>query len=138
MNYVAGFLFSLDRQSVALIEKKKGPPVIVGKWNAIGGKVEEGEGSPQAMKREFIEETGVGENLDWVLFMNLCGNGWNVDFYHAFDNLRIESMEQEKVSWYTLRELPNVVPNLRWIIPMALGHLDDHVRVYYVSEHITT
>jgi 8-oxo-dGTP pyrophosphatase MutT (NUDIX family) len=132
--YVAGFLFSEDKKSVALIEKKKGPPPVIGKWNAIGGKIEDGETSPVAMKREFIEETGVGLSLDWLRFLRLEGEDWSVDFYHAFGNLRIESVEEEKVSWFTLDELPKVVSNLRWIIPMALSHFDEHVEVYRVIE----
>jgi 8-oxo-dGTP diphosphatase len=137
MNYVAGFLFSEDKQSVALIEKKKGPPAVIGKWNAIGGKIEDGETSLAAMKREFIEETGVSYELAWLRFLRLEGENWSVDFYHAFANLRVESMEDEKVSWFTLRELPNVVSNLKWIIPMALSHFEQHVETYRVVEWLT-
>jgi 8-oxo-dGTP diphosphatase len=132
--YVAGFLFSEDKGSVALIEKKKGPPAVIGKWNAIGGKIEDGETSLAAMKREFIEETGASFELAWLRFLRLEGENWSVDFYHAFANLRIESMEDEKVSWFTLRELPNVVSNLKWIIPMALSHFEQHVETYRVVE----
>jgi 8-oxo-dGTP pyrophosphatase MutT (NUDIX family) len=133
--YVAGFLFSEDAGSVALIEKKKGPPAVVGKWNAIGGKIEDREESLAAMNREFIEEAGpLGAGLDWQMFLKLEGDGWSVDFYHAFKNIRVESMEQEKVSWFTLRELPKVVSNLNWIIPMALTHFEQHVEVYRVVE----
>jgi 8-oxo-dGTP pyrophosphatase MutT (NUDIX family) len=134
MNYVAGFLFSEDKQSVALIEKNHGPAVLIGKWNAIGGKIEDSEESIAAMRREFVEETGVGKDLDWLRFLRLEGEDWSVDFYHAFGNLRVEAQESEKVSWFTLRELPNVVSNLKWIIPMALSHFDQHVEVYRVVE----
>ena len=132
-NYVAGFLFSEDRKSVALIEKNHGPSVVVGKWNAIGGKIEEREESSAAMKREFIEETGAGQSLAWFWFLKLEGDDWSVDFYHAFGNLYVDSKETEKVSWFELSALPIVVPNLQWIIPMALGHFDDHVEVYRVT-----
>lgn len=60
-NYVAGFLFSENLLSVALIRKEK-PAWQKGCLNAIGGKIEENETPFEAMKREFTEEAGSGGN----------------------------------------------------------------------------
>ncbi|MCE5309665.1 MAG: NUDIX domain-containing protein [Acidobacteriales bacterium] len=142
--YVAGFLFSDDRQRVALIHKNHGPAVLVGKWNAIGGKRNLGapglpdESADAAMWREFLEETGVG--VAWTPFLRLRGKDWQVDFFHAFCSLdlaNVRTMESEEVRVFDIENLPKVVPNLRWIIPMALGHEDDHVWVYEVIEKET-
>jgi len=43
--YVAGFMFSPDLENVVLIEKQK-PEWQKGKYNAVGGKIEDGE-TPQ-------------------------------------------------------------------------------------------
>ena len=144
IKYVAGFLFDEDRAKVALVLKNHGPAAIVGKWNAIGGKRIDNtdlglgfEGGPAAMYREFLEETGV-EVRDWALFLRLKGDGWEVEFYHAFSGEKqkmARTMETESIMiWPIDEDHPVWVPNLNWIIPMALGHGDDHVWVYEVIE----
>ena len=137
-HYVAGLLFDEQRKHVALIHKKYGPPAVVGRWNAIGGKVEDGETSAAAMSREFLEEAGV-EISSWTLFLRLIGAGWKVDFYHAFsttDLMRVRTCEEETVDRFPVSDgLHVVVPNLKWIIPMALGHFNENVSVYEVREN---
>ncbi len=145
VKYVAGFLFNDERNGVALIHKTRGPGCMVGKWNAIGGKIKRGapglpdESSDAAMWREFHEEAGVSVT-SWTLFLRLKGPGWSVDFYHAFSTkalAEVHTCEAEEVSTFPIWSLPETVPNLRWIIPMALGHEDDHVWVYEVTEKET-
>lgn len=145
VKYVAGFLFNDERTSVALIHKTHGPACAVGRWNAIGGRIKHGEpglpdeSSSAAMWREFQEEAGVAVN--WTLFLQLKGPGWrSVDFYHAFSSYalsRVRTRTREVVSIFHVNALPETVPNLRWIIPMALGHEDDFVWVYEVTEKET-
>lgn len=144
VKYVAGLLFDEKHTKVALVLKNHGPSAIVGKWNGIGGKRIDStdiglgiESGPAAMYREFLEETGV-EVRDWSLFLRLKGDGWEVEFYHAFHGdkqSQVRTMESEQIMvWPVDDEHPVWVPNLNWIIPMALGHDDDHVRVYEVIE----
>lgn len=144
VKYVAGLLFDTDAQRVALVEKKHGPAVLLGKWNAIGGRIIPGEpglpdeSSTAAIYREFHEEAGV--YVRWTLFLELIGVGWSVDFYHAFSTQQlanVKTCEDEIIKVWPLLDLPEIVPNLRWIIPMALGHEDDHVWVYAVREKET-
>lgn len=56
--YVVGFAFSSDQSQVILIQKHK-PSWQKGRLNGLGGKIEPGESSLQAMIREFNEEAGV-------------------------------------------------------------------------------
>ena len=142
VKYVAGFLFNGVRSAVALIHKTHGHACMVGKWNAIGGKIKRGEpglpdeSSAAAMWRLFQEEAGVSVN-GWTLFLKLKGVDWSVDFFHAFSNdalAQVRTCEGETVEVFHLNALPETVPNLRWILPMALCHEDDHVWVYEVTE----
>ncbi len=145
MKYVAGFLFDENRERVALILKKRGPSAVVGKWNAIGGKrttmsAGQLESAASAMWREFLEETGVSVET-WEPFLILRARGeepeWQVDFFHAFDAEKlahVTTVEDEAVMVWHLDELPVVVSNLAWIIPMALTHRQQHVHVYEVIE----
>lgn len=56
VTYTAAFLFWRDQ--VLLVQKNR-PEWQAGLWNAIGGKVEDGETLEQANVREFGEETGL-------------------------------------------------------------------------------
>ena len=56
--YACGFLFSLDRQRVLLIRKRR-PAWQAGKLNGLGGKIEPGETPDAAARREVLEETGL-------------------------------------------------------------------------------
>jgi 8-oxo-dGTP pyrophosphatase MutT (NUDIX family) len=58
IKYAATLAFSKDLREVALIEKKR-PEFLAGKWNIIGGNVEEGEIPVNAAMRELAEEAGL-------------------------------------------------------------------------------
>lgn len=71
--YVLGFLLSPSHSDVVLIRKNR-PKWQAGLLNGVGGKVEPGESPPEAMVREFREETGL-ETLQsqWREFAQLTG-----------------------------------------------------------------
>jgi|SaaInlStandDraft_2_1057019.scaffolds.fasta_scaffold235812_1 8-oxo-dGTP diphosphatase len=130
MEYVLGFYFSTDRERVALIRKKRGPKVVQGRLNGLGGKVEDSDDSNKAaMSREFLEEGGVAVK-EWDCFGVLCFDGVLVHLFRARQpaSWLADSAEtaprtttDEEVSWYPVSDLPNdVVQNLHWLIPMAL------------------
>jgi 8-oxo-dGTP pyrophosphatase MutT (NUDIX family) len=56
--YVIGFVMGEDPDDIIMIKKLRGPDWLIGKWNAIGGKIEPGEKPEEAMAREFREESG--------------------------------------------------------------------------------
>ena len=129
---VVGFLFDGSSENVLLIQKNR-PVWQVGLLNGPGGKFEEeDEGSPvKAMLREFYQETGQrldnGRKIHFFRhFATLNGSGWRVYYFAAHSNLSIEMKEDptdEKQIIVRIDELPsNVVPNLRWLIPMALDY----------------
>jgi 8-oxo-dGTP diphosphatase len=110
--------------AVVLILKDHGPDYVVGKWNGVGGKVEDGETIEQAMAREFAEETGVQALPEsWRWFCDLEGDGYQVSCLvtQLPQDANPQTMEKETVSVWPLDTLPEtVVPNVRWLIPMAL------------------
>lgn len=133
IEYVAGFLFRNQGTQVALIEKQK-PAWQAGKLNGIGGKIEPNESPEKAMIREFEEETGA-HVVDWRLFCRLNGPDWTVHMYVSFDPVEIKSMEAEKVDWYYVEYIADhdTIPNLRWLIPLALD--PDHVTATVKDNH---
>ncbi len=133
-NYVCGFMFSEDRQLVALIEKQK-PDFLKGLWNGIGGKIEHSEVLEEApglaMAREFLEETGVATKIsEWELFcQHTWSNGNEVWFFKCFSDkvYNVKTMEKEPVRMVRIvyaNRYMHLKENLRWLIPMAL---DDEV-----------
>src|SRR6185369_17007315 len=118
--YVLGFLFTTDRQSVWLIRKTK-PEWQKGKLNGIGGKLEDGELPLNAMRREFKEEGGI-DIQDWKQFCNLTDDRtYEVICYYSFSDKEPITMTDEEIFRCMRHHLPiDVLPNLRWLIPMAL------------------
>jgi 8-oxo-dGTP diphosphatase len=123
--YVLGFMFSPDRKRVALIRKTH-PEWQAGKWNGIGGHIEVGEDTIEAMIREFREETGV-ECLDWKIVCHLhrC-NDFNCAVYVTLSD-QIDSVKtctEEEVRIFTLPLECETISNLAWLIPLCLDQND--------------
>jgi 8-oxo-dGTP diphosphatase len=125
--YVAGFAFYMF-DFVALIEKKRGPAPVIGKLNGVGGHIESSDASAHhAMAREFEEETGIKtEAADWTKFATLNHEPYDavIHFFQTTLPLNAPALKQttdERVDWYDVSKIQqlNVVPNLKWLIPMA-------------------
>jgi 8-oxo-dGTP pyrophosphatase MutT (NUDIX family) len=139
--YVLGFLLDEGRNWVLLINKKR-PAWQAGRLNGIGGHIEPTDGCPKfAMQREFKEEAG-GEDYEWEHYCTLSGDSWRVHCYRAFTKLLYEvgsdiirSNTDEKVGVYRTDNLPYyVMPNLRWLIPMALSMDEDRAESFHIQE----
>lgn len=132
--YVCGFAFYDD--NVVLIRKEK-PDWQRGKLNGVGGKIEPFETPTQAMAREFNEEAGVLLPDDvWSIFAHLQFPEAEVFFMRACENRAryAITMESEKIEHRKASEIDreNVVPNLRWLIPLA-RHLEPERAVVVVN-----
>ena len=103
--YVAGLMFDLVTQEVALIRKNK-PVWQAGKLNAIGGKIEAEETPRHAMVREFREETGCPTvEEQWLPCSKLEGDDWSVQFFVTIGSLHeLRSPEEEKVEIHLFKD----------------------------------
>ena len=121
---VAGFLFDSNEQFVVLVKKNR-PKWQKGKWNGVGGHIEENEEPRTAMRREFREETGLNVNEErWSKFVEMYSPTWVVHFYYAFDeSMKVRVNTDEDIRIFRIHDLPeNTIPNLRWLIPLALDN----------------
>lgn len=123
MDYVLGFAFSKDGQSIALIRKDR-PTWQAGKLNGIGGKVEPGEPIIKAMAREFKEETGrYTLPQDWRYFAKFTFEGGEVHCFttsmERLDELHCPESETIEVHDVSLVGKEQTCPNLNFLIPMA-------------------
>jgi len=136
--YVLGFAFDPTLYKVLLIEKTR-PEWQAGRMNGVGGHIEEGELSYEAMRREFIEETNISANIDpaWVQYAKLhgvdkSGELWEIDIYRGIiDELGpIDSYyattDEGVVSLVAVKCLNTcpVLPNLLYLIPMAINNIN--------------
>ncbi len=132
MNYTCGLIFSQDLERVVLIEKKK-PDWQAGLLNGVGGKQEKNERRPrQTMRRECLEECGLDiPETDWTMFAEILApavNETRVTFFRVVreDIDGVTTCTNENVAIHrvddVLRVYPHaLIPNLRWLIPLALG-----------------
>lgn len=120
--YVVGFLFSPDNAQVCLIRKKR-PPWQAGRLNGVGGHIEQGETPAAAMRREFEEEAGL--SLEWRYYALLWGTEYRLFCFTAVSPSPIgchdiRPLTDEVPGWWIADYLPDsVLPNLRWLVPMA-------------------
>lgn len=121
IKYVVGFLFSPDYKKVVLINKNR-PEFQRGLYNGVGGRIEENETPGDAMSREFMEETGVLIN-DWKEYAILDGDCIVYVFSASsekYDEVKTQTDERIEIIYTFEVSTLKIMPNLRWLIPMAL------------------
>jgi len=127
--YVVGFMFTNNCQNVILIRKKK-PLWQEGKLNGVGGKIELNETPLTAMIREYHEEAGVVFDK-WDNFLTIQYLSCTVYFFKGFDDgcfYQSETKELENIEKIEIGHWPfnEVIPNLNWIINLALDPDIEH------------
>lgn len=150
--YCLGFCFArnptTETEYVALIKKTK-PSWQAGKLNGIGGKVEPNEMPFEAMIREFQEETGVKTTEGWHIFAQYIPTDsglldtaiarvfcystrmeWN-------QFCQIRTVTEEKTMLVEVSQLEHypVLPNLHWLVPMALHFPRDYTGRSVICHH---
>lgn len=81
-SYVLGFLFEREGRLVWLLRKGRGPSHLIGKYTGIGGKVEPGETTAEAMRREAREEADV--DCEWTRYGSMGRAGlMTCDLFYA-------------------------------------------------------
>ncbi len=138
---VVGFMFDKALEEVLLIEKVK-PAWMAGTLNGPGGSIESNELPIDAMVREWKEETDVDTKPeDWQEFAVINHPKIDIYFFRSFQPWKIlsgarampqfdengvkkhadELLKLVSVKEFIANLAPGALPNLRWLIPMALG-----------------
>jgi 8-oxo-dGTP diphosphatase len=109
-----------------LLIQKERPEWQKGKLNGIGGKIETFDSTIyDAMRREFREEAGL-DIIDWSFAFKLVADRdikYEVNFFYANSNEFYQAFAKtdEALVFANVNNLPEeVIPNLRWIIPLCL------------------
>lgn len=129
-----GFLFDASFDKVVLIHKKR-PEWQKDKYNGVGGHVEQNEKPLTAMRREFKEEAGLLTS-EWIPFAvaAVSGRGHVVHFFWNIGRIKwCAAKTDEPIVCVPVTNLPsNVLPNLRWLIPLACCPL--HTSIVHFNE----
>ena len=143
--YVLGFLFDPGLHNVALIEKQK-PAWQKGRFNGVGGKVEEGEALADAMSREFHEETGVLlAPAAWTQYVKMTGadgRHFELHIFYAVDaSLHdVRTMETERVILTSTKAVVQgefkTIGNVPWLVAMALAVAEgkESCKLFHIEE----
>lgn len=137
--YTVGFLFDQKKENVVLIRKNR-PEWQAGRLNGVGGKIEDGETSSEAMSREFWEETGANIK-DWKYIASLFGEIWVVEVFTTTDQKAFEvasTTTDEEIVKLPVIELflrNDAISNVYWLVQLCRNHKDiiTPVSVGYIS-----
>ncbi len=121
---VVGFLFDDVGKKVCLIQKSH-PKWQRGRLNGIGGHIKLTELPEEAMRRKFSEEADIDVAF-LTRFTVLMGRDWRVYFYFSFNSdafCKAKGITDEPLQKIRIGELTGYlhIPNLSWLIPMALS-----------------
>lgn len=130
MEMVVGFAFD-EHANYVLLVRKTHPAWQAGKLNGVGGKLEECDlGNPAfTMDREFVEETGIAEPINWAKIAVLRSGGHTIHFFRAFVDVRTlhqaawrpndtgEMLELHDVVELSARA--DKIPNLSFLVPLC-------------------
>lgn len=134
--YACGFLIDPETHRVALIRKNR-PAWQAGRLNAVGGKVEPGETTLAAMRREFREETGVVV-LDWQRIATVHDFTGVFCVYRHFDTTglidQVATTTDEAVEVHsTLGPIADLMPIQTWLLPLAAYRHGDFDPVTFIE-----
>jgi 8-oxo-dGTP diphosphatase len=119
--YVLALLFTADRGRLVLVRKTR-PAWQAGRVNALGGKLAAGESPLDAARREVEEEAGVRVD-EWEEFLVWEDPVYRMHALRAFSDaaLGARTAEDQEVFLAAVDSLPpNLIDNLRWLVPLAL------------------
>ncbi|MFP7298746.1 NUDIX hydrolase [Neobacillus niacini] len=125
MNYTLCFL--LEEDKVLMLLRKKEPNK--GKWNGVGGKIEQCETPKESCTREVLEETGL--KLKNPLFRGMIAlNGIECIYVYASHDFEGEliSSDEGKLEWKQLDWIlssKDVVGNIPYFIEDVLNFTNE-------------
>lgn len=106
--YCLGFVFNREQTEVALLKKRSSDAYNPDCWNGVGGHVEEGETSIEAVSRETWEETSVRVDVQcWVPIGCLSdGVNYHVDVFAALTDVSgLSTTTDEAVQLFNRQEV---------------------------------
>jgi 8-oxo-dGTP pyrophosphatase MutT (NUDIX family) len=120
-HYVLGFLFDDEHKQVLL--QKASCPWMNGRWNGIGGHIENDETPQEAMRREANEEAGIDKYYKWKHQATMiCPGGVVFIFSHSQSGTpRYDKRNDQDLQVFSISSLPVYrMSNIDWMINLCI------------------
>ena len=108
-----------------------------GKYNFVGGKVEEGEKNDAAAYRELQEETGICKKdiqLDHFMDLNYFKYENNLQVYYGILDHEVDLVEEKnKLEWVELDD--KLLDNTKFAGNYNIPHIITQIKVYLENEY---
>ena len=142
---VLGYLTNDDNKVLMMLRNKKPGDIHKGKWNGLGGKIEQGESPEEAFRREVQEESGlqiVKPTLagmitfpkfdgvsDWLAYVFTCSN---------FSG-NIGECPEGELHWVPRNELQelNLWPGDRYFLRWIQAEIFFSAKIVYYDKMLT-
>ncbi|MBR3134530.1 MAG: NUDIX domain-containing protein [Clostridia bacterium] len=123
-------VFNKTEDKILMCERKKDP--YKGKYNLVGGKVEEGEDETSSAYRELKEETGITDNdIKLIHLMNFQYflPDFELEVFAGKLNKEVELIEEvNRLLWIDKDE--NFFDSKRFAGESNIGHMLKHLEIY--------
>ena len=128
LNLIVVFNETLDK--VLFCIRAKEP--YKGKYNFVGGKVEEGETNDQAAYRELFEETGISSKdieLDHFMDLNYFKYENNIQVYYGIIKHKVKLIEEKnKLEWVEINQ--KLLDNEKFAGNYNIPHIIRQIKIY--------
>lgn len=127
---ISALVWSSERHRYLLLRRVATKDFGAGAWECVTGRVDQGEGFPEAALREVREEVGVSVTLDFLIDTVHFYRGEPVPenelvgvVYHCTCDESepvVMSVEHDLMRWVTAAEAHSFLPKTHWLLP----HID--------------
>ena len=128
LNLIVVFNKNLDKGLFCIRAKEP----YKGKYNFVGGKVEEGENNDEAAYRELFEETGITRDdieLDHFMDLNYFKYENNLQVYYGILKHYVTLVEEKnKLEWVTIND--ELLNNNKFAGNYNIPHIIRQIKVY--------
>ncbi len=128
----------IDRRGRLLLFRREKPGQLFDNhWEVVGGRIEFGETSAEAARRELQEEAGISAKPEFVTVLEHVGRhlAFVPHSYHRVmfvyvaivDTPKVIKSEHRHYRWVSINNLPGrIIPFNREAIYYALAHIEQH------------
>ena len=103
-----------------------------GKYNFVGGKVEEGESNDEAAYRELFEETGISSKdieLDHFMDLNYFKYENNIQVYYGILKHKVKLIEEKnELEWVEINQ--KLLDNEKFAGNYNIPHIIRQIKIY--------
>lgn len=124
---ISAIVYVPKRQQYLLLRRSASKDFGVGHWECVTGRVDQGEGFPEAALREVREELGIDVTLDFLIDTVHFYRGetlpenelLGVVYHCTYDESEPFTMsdEHDAFSWVTAVEAHEFLPSGHWLLP---------------------